>query len=110
MTLTKQNLIENVSKNLRVECVFVDESVEYIFRKHAVSKESDFMCSLTIKRSDREPIRTWRVLQDIKNAIIGKDLVAIEIYRRVGRGSTLSLLYNPSILLQYSRHEKVTDE
>ncbi|MBU0987158.1 MAG: hypothetical protein KKH68_07880 [Proteobacteria bacterium] len=37
-----------------IECVFADEPVEYIVQKHAVSNESDFMCRLTIKRSDRE--------------------------------------------------------
>lgn len=77
-----------------IECVFVDESVEYIVQKHAVSNESDFMCRLTIKRSGREPIRTWRVLQDIKNAIAGEESVAIEIYPKESEVTDTGNLYH----------------
>jgi len=77
-----------------IECVFVDESVEYIVQKHAVSNESNFMCRLTIKRSGREPIRTWRVLQDIKNAIAGEESVAIEIYPKESEVTDTGNIYH----------------
>lgn len=35
---------------------------------------------LSIKRIDREPIRDWRVLQQIKNAIVGEECEAFELY------------------------------
>jgi hypothetical protein len=38
------------------------------------------MVHLSIKRLDREPIRDWRELQQIKNAIVGEEAEAIEIY------------------------------
>tara|TARA_R100001082_G_scaffold71060_1_gene40499 strand:+ start:3516 stop:4049 length:534 start_codon:yes stop_codon:yes gene_type:complete len=35
---------------------------------------------LSIKRLDREPINDWRAMQKIKNAIVGKEWEAVEIY------------------------------
>lgn len=35
---------------------------------------------LSIKRIDREPIRDWRALQSIKNAIVGEECEAFELY------------------------------
>lgn len=35
---------------------------------------------LSIKRLDREPIHDWRDLQEIKNAIIGTEHEAVELY------------------------------
>ena len=77
-----------------IECVFVDDEEEYIVQKHAVSDNSDFVCRLTIKRSDREPIRAWRVLQDIKNAIMGEKSVAIEIYPKESEVTDTGNLYH----------------
>ena len=77
-----------------IECVFVDESDEYIVQKHGVSDGSDFVCRLTVKRSDGEPIRTWRVLQDIKNAITGEESVAIEIYPKESQVTDTGNLYH----------------
>jgi hypothetical protein len=38
------------------------------------------MVSLSIKRVDREPIHDWRILQEIKNALVGEECEAIEIF------------------------------
>lgn len=35
---------------------------------------------LSIKRNDREPINDWRILQQIKNAIVGEEVEAVELY------------------------------
>lgn len=35
---------------------------------------------LSIKRRDREPIRDWRVLQEIKNLIVGPEHEAVELF------------------------------
>lgn len=35
---------------------------------------------LSIKRRDREPISDWRAMQKIKNAIVGDEWEAVEIY------------------------------
>ena len=35
---------------------------------------------LSIKRLDREPINDWRAMQKIKNAIVGNEWEAVEIY------------------------------
>lgn len=38
------------------------------------------MVHLSIKRRDREPIRDWRVMQAIKNAIVGPEHEGMEMY------------------------------
>lgn len=40
---------------------------------------------LSIKRHDREPMHDWRVLQEIKNLILGEDAEAIELYPKESR-------------------------
>lgn len=62
-----------------VEGVFTDEAGEYIVEKHLL-KSQLFEYRLAIKREDRKPIRSWRILQDIKNAVAGVDRTAVEIY------------------------------
>src|ERR1700682_902556 len=52
---------------------------EYIVEKHEIGVKP-FEFRLVIKREDRAPIRSWRLLQDIKNAVAGTDRTAIEIY------------------------------
>ena len=38
------------------------------------------MVCLSIKRRDREPIHDWRHLQEIKNALVGEQCEAFELY------------------------------
>ena len=38
------------------------------------------MTCLSIKRVDKEPLQDWRVLQEIKNAIMGNECEAIELF------------------------------
>ena len=38
------------------------------------------MTHLSIKRRDKEPIRDWRELQAIKNALVGEQYEAVELY------------------------------
>ena len=38
------------------------------------------MIHLSIKRNDREPIRDWRVMQEIKNMLVGKECEGMEMY------------------------------
>lgn len=82
------NLIYNVEYTLKrqyafqgaaVDAVFTDEAGEYIVERHAIGTKT-FAFRLAIKRADGEPIRSWRVLQDIKNAAAGSDRSAIEVY------------------------------
>lgn len=47
---------------------------------HDAETDMHIECRLVVKRVDREPIRSWRVLQDIKNEIVGADRTAIEVY------------------------------
>jgi hypothetical protein len=64
-----------------IDAVFTDEAGEYIVQKHGLpEKAQPFEFRLAIKRADRRPIRSWRVLQDIKNEIAGNDRTAVEIY------------------------------
>jgi hypothetical protein len=63
--------------------VFMDDG--YIVEVHEddVKAIGPFKCRLAIKRRhDQFPIRSWRILQNIKNEIVGEDAVAIELYPR----------------------------
>ena len=79
MTMNFAFTIQAQNENASVEAVFTDEAGEYIVEKFYVTSRS-FDYRLAIKRQDREPIRSWRVLQDIKNAVAGIDRTAIEVY------------------------------
>lgn len=62
-----------------IDAVFTDEAGEYIVERTPVA-HGPFEWHLRIKRSDREPMRSWRVLQDLKNAVAGSERYAIEVY------------------------------
>jgi len=63
-----------------VDVVYSDDADEYIIEKHTITGRGEFECRLVIKRADKGTIRSWRILQDIKNSIVGDDAVAIEVY------------------------------
>jgi len=63
-----------------IEAVFEDDSCTYIVERHTIPDKTPFEFRLLIKRADGQPIRAWRLLQDIKNEVAGKDRVAIEVY------------------------------
>jgi hypothetical protein len=64
-----------------IAAVFTDEAGEYIVeRSELLQRAGSLEYRLSIKRSDGQPIRTWRVLQDIKNAVAGEERYAVEIY------------------------------
>lgn len=67
---------------------------EFIVQKHSVLENCDFQCRLTIKRLDKKPIRSWRILQDIKNIIVGEEIVAIEIYPKESEVTDTGNLYH----------------
>src|SRR5215475_7608708 len=63
-----------------IDAVFSDEAEEYYVERRQIPPHGSLAYRLAIKRRDRQPIRTWRILQDIKNAVAGNDRYAIEIY------------------------------
>jgi hypothetical protein len=61
---------------LKEDTVFQSECGTY---QVAVRQTPPFT-HLSIKRRDREPIGDWRVMQEIKNAIVGPEREAAELY------------------------------
>lgn len=56
-------------------------STEYqVAMREAETGFNQHVLHLSIKRIDREPIRDWRALQSIKNALVGEECEAIEIF------------------------------
>lgn len=49
-------------------------------RKHEAAKFWPPMLHLSIKRFDKQPIRDWRVMQEIKNLILSPEHEAVELY------------------------------
>ena len=70
------------AESAEIEGVYTDPTNEYIVEKHMITSRGVFNYRLAIKRADRTPIRSWRILQDIKNSVAGVDAVAVEIYPR----------------------------
>jgi hypothetical protein len=67
------------AQNMDPSTVAVYTDGEYTVEKHDIGIKP-FDCRLVIKRMDGEPFRSWRLLQDIKNEVVGADRTAIEIY------------------------------
>jgi hypothetical protein len=63
-----------------IDAVFTDQDAEYTVERHPISNGHPFAFRLAIKRFDTQPVRSWRVLQDIKNEVAGSDRYAVEIY------------------------------
>jgi len=61
-------------------CEGVYSHPDYIVEKYRLSVHPDLEFRLVVKRCDKQPIRDWRALQDIKNAIVGEEREALEIY------------------------------
>ena len=81
-------------KDSTIEKVYIDSNSEYIVEQHTVLENSDFAFRLTIKRLDKVTIRSWRIIQDIKNAIAGEESVAIEIYPKESEVTDTGNLYH----------------
>ena len=70
------------------------------------------MVHLSIKRRDRSPIRDWRELQEVKNAILGPECEAVELYpaesRRVDSANQYHLwaFSNPSVAWPFGFTER----
>jgi hypothetical protein len=80
--------------------VFTDEASEYIVQQRGVAQSRRFEFRLTISRSDKQPIRSWRVLQDIKNEIVGESRYAIEVYPPEAEVTDTANLYHLWVYLE----------
>jgi hypothetical protein len=71
---------------------------------------------LSIKRADREPIRDWRILQAIKNGIVGEEVEAVELYpaesRLVDTANQYHLfaLTSPAIRFPFGYRDRLVTE
>jgi hypothetical protein len=77
-----------------IDQVFTDEAGEYIVAKHIDPVQPPFAFRFSVRRTDREPIRSWRVLQDIKNEIAGRERTAIEVYPPESEVSDVANIYH----------------
>lgn len=92
---TREQMIEELAKSAGVSIEAATEAYKHGLDDVRIAKSSQFqvavhegtpngfgepMVHLSIKRLDREPIRDWRELQQIKNAIVGEESEAFEIY------------------------------
>jgi hypothetical protein len=101
--LSDQQLLEqmeSIGVDKLKECFSAEEVTLEMFREFAESRTEklykndkyqvavlpvpeitgEIMIHLSIKRLDKEPIRDWRELQKIKNAIVGTECEGVELY------------------------------
>lgn len=82
------------SDDARIVSVYTDLENEYIVEKHGIIDNHPFEYRLAIKRADKSNIRSWRILQDIKNAVVGDDAVAVEIYPKESQVTDTANMYH----------------
>ena len=78
----------------KIEGVYISDNNEFIVEKHFISSEPPFEFRLAIKRSDKDIIRSWRTLQDIKNALVGVNAIAVEIYPKESEVTDTANMYH----------------
>ena len=79
----KREAIEKVLDEAANDEIFLSECGTYqvhVGRNCPNGFGGEPMTRLSIKRVDREPLQDWRVLQEIKNAIMGDECEAIELF------------------------------
>jgi hypothetical protein len=78
MGFTREQAIETMKHALEAKLV---KSSEYQVAIYDAGNGFGLpMIHLSIKRLDKQPIHDWRVLQQIKNALMGEEFEAIELY------------------------------
>jgi hypothetical protein len=89
----KRKLVNHISKLFKCpqqlvkdkinkkEEILVNDVYQVIKRRVNYGDENIFgVFHLSIKRIDKQPIHSWRELQQIKNLIVGKNHLGVEIY------------------------------
>jgi hypothetical protein len=76
----EKKLDELTDDVLRNESIFVNETYQVNVRRANTLDGFPPMVHLSIKRLDKQVIRDWREFQAIKNALVGKDAEAVELY------------------------------
>jgi len=84
----------------KIEGVYTSENDEFIVEKHFISSEPPFEFRLAIKRYDKNTIRSWRTLQDIKNALVGEDAIAVEIYPKETEVTDTANMYHLWVFME----------
>lgn len=86
------------------EAVYLNATYQVVVTKTRADFDGDDsfpeMLHLSIKRRDRQPIdyNHWRILQRIKNEIVGPEYEAVELYPREGRLMDTSNQYHLWVL------------
>ncbi len=77
-----------------IEGVYTDKNSEYIIEKHHIVDGHPFEYRLAIKRADKKTIHSWSLFQEIKNQLVGEDVVAIEIYPEQSKVTDTTNMYH----------------
>jgi len=77
--LTKKEAIK-IIRDLRQDEVWANDEFTVTVTKDYPNGFELNVTELSIKRNDKEPIMDWRKLQQIKNALVGKECDAIQIF------------------------------
>lgn len=92
---TRQQMIDELAATAGVTREVAEQAYRHGLDECRIAKSSEYqvavyedtpngfgepMVHLSIKRLDREAIRDWRVLQQIKNAIVGEEAEGIELF------------------------------
>ena len=82
------------TKDIHIEGVYTDENCEYIIEKHKIIDNHPFEYRLAIKRADKGTIHSWSIFQEIKNQLVGEEVVAIEVYPKKSEVTDTANMYH----------------
>ncbi len=82
------------STDALIEAVFTDENREFVIEKHKILDNHPFEFRLAIKRMDSLPIHSWTIFQEIKDQVVGENVVAIEVYPEKDRVIDTANIYH----------------
>lgn len=69
-----------------IDRVFSDD--EFVAVRYQSPETSAFECCIRVIRRDRQPIKDWRVLQEVKNRIATRDHEAVLVFPAESRGTS----------------------
>jgi hypothetical protein len=82
------------------QTVFLSDKYQVNIRESRQASDLDWppMLHLSIKRRDKEPIHDWREMQEIKNALCGKEAEGVELYPAESRLTDTANQYHMWVL------------
>lgn len=72
--------VDKIMKDTLAEEIYLNDAYQVSVRSFYSELLDAGMVHLSIKRIDKEPVRDWRDLQEIKNQLVGRECEGVELF------------------------------